>query len=88
MSHRAVISITNGKVEASFWAAASLAEAPTKGRPKGCGRCPLRVGGPWTEGAEKAAASATPEQRVEMELWGCHEEPRPCAGMRRILGRR
>lgn len=84
MSHRAIISITNGNVDVDFWASAAASEPPTKGLPKACAGCPLRVGGPWADGAQQAIANTTASQRALLKRWGCHASSRPCAGMRRI----
>lgn len=86
MSHRAVISITNGNVSAATWVSAAAEEPQAHGRAKACAECPLRVGGPWADGAQRALANVTSLQRAGLKRWGCHASPRPCAGMRRILG--
>jgi hypothetical protein len=85
MSLRAIICVTNGNVEASFWTEAARAEPPIKGKPLGCAGCPLRVGGEWAGSAERVIERATPSDRATLKRWGCHKAPRPCAGMRRIL---
>ena len=85
MSLRSVLSIANGNVSVALWVAAAREEPPVAGSPRACMGCPLRAGGEWTIGAERAIEIATTAERVLLKRWGCHEAPRPCAGMRRIL---
>lgn len=87
MSLRAIICIANGNVSIALWADAAAAEPPVEGKPRGCVGCPLRVGGEWAGNAERVIERVTPSDRVTLKRWGCHEAPRPCAGMRRILAR-
>jgi hypothetical protein len=85
MNYRTLICMTSGKAGILDWVRAAKEEPPAKGKPLGCAGCPLRVGGEWSAGAERAAAFASASQRRTLKRCGCHEAARPCAGMRRIL---
>ena len=85
MSRRAMISLASGVVGPDFWTKAMREEPPVYGVPRACADCPLRRGGELEEGARAALSESTPRQRRTWEAWGCHDGPRPCAGMRRLL---
>ena len=83
---RAIVSITEGKLDPDMWVQAALDEAPVHGLPKACARCPLRKGGAWDANTTEAVEAMTPCQRdLLASRWGCHADSRPCAGMQRIV---
>lgn len=85
MGLRMLVSLTAGRLAAKAWLEAALEEAPVAGKPRGCGKCPLRPGGEWEAGAAKALSDMNSSERDLMsDRWGCHNAPRPCAGMRRL----
>lgn len=85
MKARVLLTLTGGAVPLDIWAVALRQEAPVEGQPKACTRCPLRSGGEWEVGARAALSDADETELGEFsEGWGCHAEPRPCAGMARL----
>lgn len=83
---RRILFVTKGVAPLRGWVDAARQEAPVEGAPVGCRDCPLRPGGEWESGLVAAVREGPSPQEVrELERWGCHEEDRPCAGMRRIL---
>lgn len=86
MGMRAIVSITNGKLDPDMWVQAALDEAPVQGPSKACVQCPLRKNGAWETNTIEAVESMMSCQRsVLTSRWGCHEGNRPCAGMQRIV---
>lgn len=85
MGWRAIVSLTKGRTTSAEWTAAMREEPEPVGKPKACPSCPLRRGGEWEEGATAAIAEATDEELATWTRWECHDSPRPCAGMRRLL---
>jgi hypothetical protein len=88
VSYRALISIANGAVSFYTWEQATWWEPSIRGRPKACAGCPLRVGGEWEDGASQAIETASRSGLAALKRWGCHDAPRPCAGMRRLIAHR
>lgn len=87
MGWRAIISITQGRVDIETWAKAAAEEPLIPDEQKACKECPLRKGGELEEGAKNALEQATDFHREMLMRWGCHQGSRPCAGMRRLLSK-
>ncbi|GAB5541421.1 MAG: hypothetical protein SangKO_011810 [Sandaracinaceae bacterium] len=83
---RVLLACLVGEAPADVWLRAAAEEAPVSGPPKACRGCPLRPDGEWEPGAKAALAEMTADGREVLgRRWGCHEGPRPCAGMRRLI---
>lgn len=88
MRMRVLVSLADGRCAVDTWMTAAKQEPPVKGKPLGCGGCPLRVGGEWDANAVASLAAATTRQRQTLrKRWGCHAAERPCAGMARIVAK-
>lgn len=85
MASRVLPSLLDARLDPEAWSMVARDEPPVSGKARGCAGCPLRLGGEWEAGALATLPACSQQTRKRLERWGCHEGPRPCAGMRRVL---